>query len=711
MQVRGVTFFVCAVSISAMLLVAGPCAGQEALNDDLLTQASDLIPTDPASALALAQEQLSQAEAVDDGLAASRAEEVIAQAHVALRDFGRAGLAYERAINRAEEADAPARALAILSNLSKLHFRIGEYNGAMDAEQQSLEIARRSDLPVQEAQSLNNIGVLHKRQGNAEKALEFYMKSLEIRRRINDERGVAQSLNNIGILHKNWGNYYQSLDYHLRALELRRGGDSPQETAQSLSNIGIIYRNLADYDKALEYFDESKTVLGEQPSKEELVSAELNSGHTLLLMGEYPRAQEHLEAALNMARELSLRPKIAEALALMGELSLRQDDPKTAISRLQQALRLAEEVGEPAQAASVLSLMAQAQLALNDPEAALENSLNALSLAEALSEPAIIRDVYDIHSRVLANKGQYQEAFDFRLAHEDRALKLLSAVNSRRMADLEASLELQRSEAELRALQLENKLQNEVVSRQRLIGIGLIVSVIATLLVIALLISRFRLARAVNATLSQQSARSQRQHDELSLAHSELERRAEELTIAATTDPLTGLHNRYFVIRELESRIQEVRRGHGVLSVIMLDFDHFKRLNDTHTHMGGDRVLRDGAKLMRETFGPNAVIGRFGGEEFLVMLDGANQQQALERAENLRRAIESHRFRLRGKSMQVTISAGVADFRGDASLDIDGLLHEADHALYEAKRGGRNRVVGANPSTGGAAKSASPTDL
>ena len=507
-------------------------ANQTAAQGDRIAEAQALLAEDPAAALVLADQELARVEQAGDLLAQSRVEELRAQIFVALRRFGDAGVAYDDAITLAEEARAPARALAILSNLSKLHFRIGEYYGAMDAEQRSLDIARRANLLLQEAQSLNNIGVLHRRQGDPEQALDFYQQSLAIREQIDDRRGVAQSLNNIGILHKNWGNHFQALEYHLRALNIRRGLNRAVETAESLSNIGIIYRNLDDFDKALEYFEESLRVLGEQMPQRERVTSELNIGHTLLLQQRHDAAEEHLHRALDIARELSLRPQIAEILELMGELALARDDAGTAQARYAQALRLAEEIGEPSQVASILIHQATAYLAEGQIDQAQPLLDQADQLAEGLAEPTISRDLALVRSRLLAAQSRFPEALAERDRYEELALQLVDAGNSRRMADLEASLALQRSEADLNAALLQNSLQEEMVERQRIIGAGLIFAVIATLAVIALLVGRFRLVRKVNAALSEQSAHSRRQHDELSLAHSELERRAEELSIA-----------------------------------------------------------------------------------------------------------------------------------------------------------------------------------
>ncbi len=186
-----------------------------------------------------------------------------------------------------------------------------------------------------------------------------------------------------------------------------------------------------------------------------------------------------------------------------------------------------------------------------------------------------------------------------------------------------------------------------------------------------------------------------RYEHELKRRNAELERMSwqlaeqnEELERLATTDELTKLANRRsFLARVDDAVAQATRYGHPV-ALIMLDLDHFKRINDTYGHPRGDAVLVETAERLQRTVREVDLVGRLGGEEIGILLPNTDRDGALELAERIRECISGASYEEVG---EVTVSAGVATLQGDASR----MIAEADAALYEAKRGGRDRVVAA----------------
>ncbi|MDP1832180.1 MAG: GGDEF domain-containing protein [Geothrix sp.] len=173
-----------------------------------------------------------------------------------------------------------------------------------------------------------------------------------------------------------------------------------------------------------------------------------------------------------------------------------------------------------------------------------------------------------------------------------------------------------------------------------------------------------------------------------------LERRYHQDMAARTTlDPLTGVSNRATVLHQLEAHFELARRHHRSLSVILVDLDWFKQVNDTYGHRAGDRALEAfGTLLLRRLRGSDPV-GRLGGDEFLVVLPETSGMLALTAAEDLRQALADQPLELEdGQKILITCSLGVAEFKPG---DTDGgtLLARADAALYGAKAGGRNRAV------------------
>jgi two-component system, cell cycle response regulator len=171
----------------------------------------------------------------------------------------------------------------------------------------------------------------------------------------------------------------------------------------------------------------------------------------------------------------------------------------------------------------------------------------------------------------------------------------------------------------------------------------------------------------------------------------ELRQRNEDLDRISRTDALTGLRNRRHVEEYLAKLTSLARRNLEPIAVLVIDIDHFKSVNDEHGHEAGDAVLREVAGRMQDSVRLEDMVGRWGGEEFLVVLPNTTDQGAAELAERLRQVVADTPCRLAdGDAVQVTISVGCA-----ASLIDDAgiLVRSADAAMYEAKQTGRNRVV------------------
>jgi diguanylate cyclase (GGDEF)-like protein len=158
-------------------------------------------------------------------------------------------------------------------------------------------------------------------------------------------------------------------------------------------------------------------------------------------------------------------------------------------------------------------------------------------------------------------------------------------------------------------------------------------------------------------------------------------------------DSLTGLFNRRFLEVSLEREILRAARRKQVLTVLMLDSDHFKRFNDEFGHAAGDAALKALAEIFRNSIRADDIACRYGGEEFTIILPDVNPELACERAESIRQAVENMRI-TNGKETYsgLTISIGVAFYPSDGD-SADSLLQKADIALYRAKRNGRNQVV------------------
>jgi two-component system cell cycle response regulator len=177
----------------------------------------------------------------------------------------------------------------------------------------------------------------------------------------------------------------------------------------------------------------------------------------------------------------------------------------------------------------------------------------------------------------------------------------------------------------------------------------------------------------------------------LDLQRSLIETR-EELRFRATHDALTGIVNRGVILEELGREHSRRSREGGSLGILMVDLDHFKQVNDTWGHLGGDAVLKEASRRMTESVRPYDIVGRYGGEEFLIVIPSTDAEGTVRLAERIREKIESQPVTLGSNAIRITASFGAAVCNDENPEELQTLLRRADEALYSAKRHGRNRV-------------------
>ena len=216
---------------------------------------------------------------------------------------------------------------------------------------------------------------------------------------------------------------------------------------------------------------------------------------------------------------------------------------------------------------------------------------------------------------------------------------------------------------------------------------------LASGLVAALLLMGISMAAtlAVFGYILGKRSESQRAHNQA------LRQRARELQLRSVTDGLTGAYSHAYLQEMLSIEIDRARRHMRPLSLLIMDIDDFKRINDTHGHLFGDKVLEELTETINMNIRQEDVLGRYGGEEFLVIMPGAEAAAALKVGERVcravaRAAIIDKQGAPGGSRVQVTLSVGVSTFAGDSEVTPYALIDEADKNLYRAKKEGKNRV-------------------
>lgn len=201
---------------------------------------------------------------------------------------------------------------------------------------------------------------------------------------------------------------------------------------------------------------------------------------------------------------------------------------------------------------------------------------------------------------------------------------------------------------------------------------------------IALLIALF-IARAIYTAAIKQSQEEKERLEKL------VKERTKEIELLSKTDSLTGLWNRRYLEEMLELEFRRAKRYKHPVSILIVDLDHFKKINDTYGHLAGDEVLKESAKRILSTIRETDFVGRYGGEEIVVILPETKLDKAIKIAEKIKKAISKEPIKFNSKEIKVTASIGISQIC-PKHKDYFEAFSEADEALYRAKKNGRNRI-------------------
>ncbi len=191
----------------------------------------------------------------------------------------------------------------------------------------------------------------------------------------------------------------------------------------------------------------------------------------------------------------------------------------------------------------------------------------------------------------------------------------------------------------------------------------------------------------------------------------QLERQVEHLQKLVVTDPLTGIYNKRHFNESLHKELERTRRSRQPTSLIMLDIDHFKSINDQHGHLAGDKVLQALANTLKHTIRLIDIPCRYGGEEFALILPSTPLVTAIQVAERLHQAIQQAEIAIDDDhALQITASLGVSSFDALDKADGEQLIARADQQLYQAKATGRNRVCAETTTMAGAQAQLTPEE-
>ena len=503
-------------------------------------------------------------------------------------------------------------------------------------------------------------GAEHEQAGRLAEAATAYEAARATAERSGDREALAEALAQIGYLQYYRGEMNEALVNLQRAYDLARAAGDEKAQRAILGNIAHVYADtkVGQYDRAIEYYRQLLAQHQASGAGEGVADTLYNIGSTYERKNDLGAALDFYRRSLAAEERLGRAEEAAYVKRSIGATLGKLGQYDQALPVLDDALRVLAARNDRNGVINVRQSRGIVHRRAGNLSAAIADLEATRAWYTQQKNSRFLEKTEEELALVYAASGRWRDAYDARTRHAALQRELAEKLREEHTSRLRVQFDTERKEQENRALVR----QNAAAARIRRLQTVILILAAAIVAVLAYLMVR-------------------------------LTRDRHRMRDMAMTDELTRLPNRRHFLAVAEEQLQHARAANAPLALIAFDIDHFKRINDTWGHAVGDAVLQRVAQACRGALRPNDHIGRTGGEEFMALLPGASEADALAIADRLRAAVEALGFGGLAPTLRVTISAGVATRDGEDTLA--RLSAVADELLYRAKELGRNRVVGA----------------
>ncbi len=525
--------------------------------------------------------------------------------------------------------------LALILEDSNLSYAIRVVDEAVDLSQ-SLDESNPEVAGVV-AHSLFTRGLLNLETTNYELAISSIYQSLPLITQIKDDILKGRALEVLAKANFALGNAPEGFEFSWQALSYYETDPNRRWVAGLYNLVGRQYMEMGQLEWAQRYFQQAFDQMEGLPINKTHADIHLNWSLLGTRTRDFDQAQMHVHEAINIYRKFDAMDKLTKALVIHARVHEALKDYDSALVHLDQALQITEDHGLLYRKVRVLLAIGQIALEKQDYDSAFSNLQDALTLSDKLN---MRHEGIRIH-RSLARGYKQVGSFDKSLDHFESFYRY------------EKQNEKEQDVQRIRSLEIMHQM-GQIQKKSKLLG---------------------------------QESRSL--HEQLNLM------RASQLTSQPTqiTDPLTGLLNRKHFFTILENDHLNVEHYGKVISMIMVDVDQFKKVNQENGNLVADQILLDLAHMIRDGFRQRDLVWRISGEEFVIMLPNTECKHAQILAEKLLQRVREHAFEINKKKIQITISQGLACTGADHEKRVDMLLEHANQAWSLAKQQGGNQVV------------------
>lgn len=567
-----------------------------------------------------------------------------------------------------EQADAETQ-LWYLLRRAQAHNAMFMY----DEFQQDIERARGAQLSGASSELVlwlhTYAGIVEIRSGELRRGIEILSDVAEQALNIDAKRLYVFAVQELAFTRGILEQYNTSLEELQLAYKVALELDQPDLVAMVNDSYGAVYAYMGDYARSIEYYMIALQDFQRLGYREQTASVIEGLASSSRYSGQWEAAERYYREYLEQTEYTRGENRLFYGHYGLAMTFAAQNDCARAVTQIEYSLTLAGPEDYYAELNKELAKCLAAAGDIAGAEAAFNSAKSILTAMPELEGTSWLLELDYIRSLIAFHSGDLEEAYAILDQYQQDYIRLMEDFSSTSMNMLRAGLESERKDLEIALLERQaeiNRLQVESHQSANETQRYLIMLVVTLcLMVLAGLVFQWRSNRRI-----------------LALSY---------------RDGLSGLYNRAFTFHYLEETIPKIAVDSGGLSVILIDIDNFKSINDNYGHPAGDDVIREVANIASSSLRNRDIMGRIGGEEFLCVLPRTTSEQCAQVAERLLEAIAEHRFSTpEGEEFSVSISIGIADF--DNSLkNADQLYTRADRALYQSKATGKGRITTFSP--------------
>lgn len=553
--------------------------------------------------------------------------------------------------------------------LSEIYIETSQYKLGRDIASQGLRITQSLTSPTILISELSYLrGFSLESLGDNQGAIENYLNGLEVAESLNDKKYIADGLINLGAVYYITEQYEKSMVMLNNALTIANSLDNEELKGSVNSELGILYAYMYQPEKSVKFYQASY----EHYKKAGMDLYALNSLQNIAINhmeeGRYEQAIPLLKEIVQSSAKLSNNEIVGGLYLSMSIAYAMKKEPDTEIAY--QYLTIAEQYMEGAQKHNAPLYFTLEKAYVLEAMGRYDEALESLIVAEGfLAKNNQTKNTFShynliyLQSEIYYKTEKYQQAYEKQSQYLKRLFKDKQNTNMEKVEELRLSYESQQADFKNKLLEQEQSVQiiqlNNMTYHESNLQL-LIVFVSLVMLVLAWLLLKMVQGQKHLLRVSQ-------------------------------IDDLTGVINRRHLVELGEKMFVSTYFKQQDFSVLMIDVDNFKMINDNFGHKAGDKVLKKIAELSNQIMRKNDCFGRFGGEEFICLLPATSPKDAYDVAERIRLSIQE-KIKLNKVAEQVTVSIGISSYKRENTESFTQLIKGADDKMYEAKRLGKNKV-------------------